>query len=572
MEKRVIIAIALSVLILVAFRYYEERRMAELGKLRPPVQKQTSRPAETAAAPPAAQAPVPPTPPPEAPPKAVVPASVEDTKATAEQLVIDGALYRAVLDNRGALLTSWQLKQYKSTGGQAFEMVAATHDAETRPYPGSLRFDDPALTTLANNDAYEVRVGEAGEGQSQETLSPPVTVTLRLRRGDVTIEKQYLFEKDNYLVNLSLVMEKDGKPLTGRLMLGQDVGPEQEHLIARSSQVVAVSSRGSKVERDSPPKDENEVRRIGGEIRWVGLDMQYFAIIAIPPRPIDGFDLQKRAVKTVGLDGKEVDRDLLKLTIPTVGQANLEVYLGPKKQSNLEAVKGTNLSGVIDYGMFSFLVIPLLAALKYIHQYVQNYGSAIIILTFLLTLLLFPFRLKQMLSMKKMQVVQPRIKEIQEKYKRYKKTDPKRAEMNQEIMAVYKEHNVNPLGGCLPLILQMPLLFAFYSLLASSIELRQAPFVGWLHDLSVKDPYYILPIVMGVTMLISQKMTPMTPGTDPTQAKMMMIMPVVFTFMFLNVSSGLNLYFLCSNIFQIGFQKIAERWIGDGRSSIKARA
>ncbi len=572
MEKRVIIAIALSVLILVAFRYYEERRMAELGKLRPPVQKQTSRPAETAAAPPAAQAPVPPTPPPEAPPKAVVPASVEDTKATAEQLVIDGALYRAVLDNRGALLTSWQLKQYKSTGGQAFEMVAATHDAETRPYPGSLRFDDPALTTLANNDAYEVRVGGAGEGQSQETLSPPVTVTLRLRRGDVTIEKQYLFEKDNYLVNLSLVMEKDGKPLTGRLMLGQDVGPEQEHLIARSSQVVAVSSRGSKVERDSPPKDENEVRRIGGEIRWVGLDMQYFAIIAIPPRPIDGFDLQKRAVKTVGLDGKEVDRDLLKLTIPTVGQANLEVYLGPKKQSNLEAVKGTNLSGVIDYGMFSFLVIPLLAALKYIHQYVQNYGSAIIILTFLLTLLLFPFRLKQMLSMKKMQVVQPRIKEIQEKYKRYKKTDPKRAEMNQEIMAVYKEHNVNPLGGCLPLILQMPLLFAFYSLLASSIELRQAPFVGWLHDLSVKDPYYILPIVMGVTMLISQKMTPMTPGTDPTQAKMMMIMPVVFTFMFLNVSSGLNLYFLCSNIFQIGFQKIAERWIGDGRSSIKARA
>ena len=222
--------------------------------------------------------------------------------------------------------------------------------------------------------------------------------------------------------------------------------------------------------------------------------------------------------------------------------------------------------------MFSFLVIPLLAALKFIHIYVHNYGWAIITLTFVLTLLLFPFRLKQMLSMKKMAVVQPKIKEIQEKYKKYKKTDPKRAEMNQEIMALYKQHNVNPLGGCLPLILQMPLLFAFYSLLANSIELRHAVWIGWIHDLSVKDPYYILPIVMGVTMLISQKMTPMTPGTDPTQAKMMMVMPVVFTFMFLNVSSGLNLYFLCSNIFQIGMQKIAERWVGDGKSTGRVKA
>ena len=213
-----------------------------------------------------------------------------------------------------------------------------------------------------------------------------------------------------------------------------------------------------------------------------------------------------------------------------------------------------------------------MSALRFINQYTNNYGYAIIVLTFVLTLLLFPFRIKQMISMKKMQVLQPQIKEIQERYKRYKKTDPKRAEMNQEIMALYKENHVNPLGGCLPLILQMPLLIAFYNLLAYSIELRQAPFMGWLHDLSVKDPYYVLPIVMGVTMLISQKMTPMTPGADPTQAKMMMIMPVVFTFFFLNVSSGLNLYFLCSNVFQIAFQKIAERWMGDQRSDRKSKS
>jgi YidC/Oxa1 family membrane protein insertase len=218
------------------------------------------------------------------------------------------------------------------------------------------------------------------------------------------------------------------------------------------------------------------------------------------------------------------------------------------------------------------IVYPLLASLRWIYQFVHNYGYAIIILTFLLSLLLFPFRLKQIISMKRMSVVQPKVKAIQEKYRKYKKTDPKRAEMNQEIMALYKQHNVNPLGGCLPLLLQMPLLFAFYSLLAYSIELRQAPFILWISDLSVKDPFYVLPIVMGITAFISQKMTPMSPGTDPTQAKVMMVMPVVFTVMFINLSSGLNLYFLCSNIFQVGFQKIAERWIGDGKTDAPSKS
>jgi YidC/Oxa1 family membrane protein insertase len=139
-------------------------------------------------------------------------------------------------------------------------------------------------------------------------------------------------------------------------------------------------------------------------------------------------------------------------------------------------------------------------------------------------------------------------------------------------MGLYKEHKVNPMGGCLPLLIQFPLLFAFYALLAYSIELRQAPFIWWIHDLSLKDPFYVLPIVMGITSFISQKISPATPGADPMQAKMMMIMPVIFTVMFLNFSSGLNLYFLCSNIFQVLFQKIAERWMGDGTKAKPAKA
>jgi YidC/Oxa1 family membrane protein insertase len=562
MEKRSLIAIALSVLILFAFRYYQDRRATELAKLRPPAQQSQATP--TPATP---ESKVPPTT--EQPPvetAEIAAAQPGDTNASALQVVVEGAMYRAVLDNRGAVLTSWQLKDYKSTRGQAFEMIASTHDAESRPFLGSLLIDDPQLTALANGEFYAVSAENTSD--FGKALAPPATVEMHFRRGNLAIEKRYQFGKDNYTLDYSVSVLQDGKPLNGRVLLGQDIGPEQEHFLNRSIQIQAVSLRGGKVRRDNPPKEEQGVQKVEGDIRWVGLDMQYFSIIAIPSQPLTSFDLQKRAVKAIGLDGKEVARNLLRLTIPENGSAQYFIYLGPKNPTILKSVKGTDLSGVIDYGMFSFLVLPLLIALKWIHLHIiQNYGAAIVVLTFLLTLLLFPFRLKQMLSMKKMAVVQPKIKEIQEKYKRLKKTDPRRAEMNKEVMATYKEHNVNPLGGCLPLLLQMPLLFAFYALLAYSIELRQAPFYGWIHDLSVKDPYYILPILMGITMFISQKMTPMAPGADPTQAKMMMVMPVVLTFLFFSYSSGLNLYFLCSNVFQVGFQKIAERWIGDGRTA-----
>jgi YidC/Oxa1 family membrane protein insertase len=300
--------------------------------------------------------------------------------------------------------------------------------------------------------------------------------------------------------------------------------------------------------------------------------MHYFALIAIPDRPLDSLDIQKHPIKAVGIDGKEADRNLLKLTTPMDGSLQYQLYIGPKTQSNLDAVGSADIRGVINYGWFSFIVHPLLISLRWIYQYVHNYGIAIIILTFLISILLFPLRLKSMISAKRMQSVGPKVKAIQEKYRRYKKTDPKRAEMNQEIMALYKAHGVNPLGGCLPMILQMPLLYAFWRLLMNSIELRQAPFFGWIHDLSLMDPYYVLPVVMGITMFVSQKMTPMTPGADQTQAKMMMFLPLFMVFIFRNLASGLNLYFLCSNIFQVALQKIFERWIGDGKTKKPAKS
>lgn len=561
MEKRTILAVALSVLVFIAFQWYQQHYIKPEGGT------QTSRPSSLAPD----QALSPEQPESEKPRAAEEPlpqskplASAADTNATAQTVTVDGDLYRAVIDNRGGVLTGWELKKYKSVQGLPFQMISTAHDSGRRSFPSTLIFPDAGVTALADSEPYEISIeGASGKG---ETLCPPVTVTLKLRRGDLSIEKRYFFNKDNYLLDLSATLEKGGKTLDGRFVLGQDIGPEPEHLLS-SAKLEAVYFSEGKARREGPPKNEEEIKKIGTDVIWAGLDMQYFAMIVIPSQPLPYIDIQKRAVKADSLDGGKVDRDLLRLTMPVFGSLKYQMYLGPKQPSNLEAVKDADITGVIDYGMFKILVVPLLAALRWIYQFVQNYGYAIILLTLLLSLLLFPFRLKQMLSMKKMQVVQPKVKAIQEKYRRYKKTDPKRAEMNQEIMALYKEHNVNPLGGCVPLILQFPLLLAFYSLLAHSIELRQAPFIWWLHDLSAKDPYYVLPIIMGITMFISQRMTPMAPGADPAQAKMMMFMPVVFTLMFFSVSSGLNLYFLCSNIFQVGFQKIAERWTGDGNGS-----
>jgi YidC/Oxa1 family membrane protein insertase len=569
MEKRAILAIGLSILVFLVFQHFHQKRMGRQAVVqeRPPVQSEVQEQAPVQSR---AQEPEP-APRTKAVREEVSPVEVtaEDTDAAAQAIVVEGDIYRAVIDNRGAVLTSWKLKDYKSEKKNIFEMIAGNRAGETLSYPGAMFFDDAALTELANNEFYEATIN--GAPGTEEPIVPPVAVDLKLRRGALTIEKRYSFIKDNYLVSVSTVCENSDTALSGRFLLGQDIGPESEHFLS-STKLQAVYYSGGKVRRESAPKDEKEIKQIDGDVRWAGLDMHYFSMIAIPEDFLRYFNIQKHPITSIGLDGKEEQRDLIKVTLPTNGSSQYQIYIGPKKQSNLEAVRSADISGVVNYGMLSILVHPLLASLRWIYQYVHNYGCAIILLTLILSLLLFPFRLKQMLSMKKMQAVQPKVKAIQEKYRKYKKTDPKRAEMNQEIMALYKQHNVNPLGGCLPLILQMPLLFAFYRLLMNSIELRQAPFIGWVQDLSAKDPYFVLPLVMGATMFISQKMTPMTPGADQTQAKMMMLMPVVFTVMFLNVSSGLNLYFLCSNIFQVGFQKITERWMGDGKTRKRAKS
>ena len=217
----------------------------------------------------------------------------------------------------------------------------------------------------------------------------------------------------------------------------------------------------------------------------------------------------------------------------------------------LQSIK-PDLVRAIDFGMFDWLVVPLLRALKWVNSYVGNYGWSIIVLTIIINLVMFPLKHKSIVSMRKMQELQPQMKAIQDRYAKLKMTDPGRQKMNEEVMALYKQHGTNPASGCVPMLLTLPVLVAFYAMLSVAIELRGAPFVGWIKDLSSFDPYFVTPILMGATMFVQQKMTPSV--ADPVQAKMMMFMPLMFTGMLMWAPSGLVIYWTSSNLWAIGQQ------------------
>jgi YidC/Oxa1 family membrane protein insertase len=297
-----------------------------------------------------------------------------------------------------------------------------------------------------------------------------------------------------------------------------------------------------------------------------GVEDQYFvaALASLQGATAVSFHRQQYS----GADGKPVGSLVLSVTVPEHGK--LAVYVGPKQQEWLTRAD-PQLAGLVSYGTFGFIARPLLAILLWIHRYIGNFGWSIILLTIALNLVLFPLRLKQQVSMLKMQKIQPQMRRLQDQYKKLKANDPRRMQVQTDMMNLYKEHGVNPMGGCLPLLLQMPLLFGFYSALAYSIDLRRAPWIFWIKDLSQPDPYYVIPISMAVAMFLQQKLTP-TANVDPAQAKMMMVMPIVFTFMFLNYGSGLALYWLTGSIISVGQQVFINKyWSPQAEAKLRAR-
>lgn len=355
------------------------------------------------------------------------------------------------------------------------------------------------------------------------------------------IVKNYVFRKDSYDIDYSVfVRNGNDEPFVANINIDLVSAWDSSTKVSHIEFVGPVTFSSGNISTDDVSDLKDNTPSYSENVIWSGFETKYFLSAVISPEPavIDTVTLH------LGTESVINKFSLAPFTLNTGGEAScgFKLYFGPKDVSILEK-SGYDLVKVVDFGFFKLLAKPLHLVLNFFYSYIGNYGIAIILLTIILKLIFWPLTQKSYVSMRAMQTLQPEMKKLRDKYSSDKET------LNKKMMELYKEHRVNPLGGCLPMLVQIPVFFALYKVLLDTIELRHAPFAFWITDLSIKDPYYITPVVMGVTMFIQQKMSPST--MDPIQAKMMMAMPVVFTFLFLNFPSGLVIYWLVNNLLTI---------------------
>jgi YidC/Oxa1 family membrane protein insertase len=544
MERRVLLAIFLSFLVL----YFYQALVVK------PVPKPPAAIATNTAAPQG--------PPAEAPPPApkTPPATVSAPAATAlvgdatdRDVRIETRDVIAVFTNRGARLKSWRLKHFLDQKNEPLELVA-TELAGTQPLPFSLTVNDAAVTTTLNNALYTV----SGEPAGAAAASSPTDLRFEYRdSAGISAVKEFHLEPASYMVTFRAKVFGGDVALSPQVQWGPAVGDVAAETSRFTKHAEGLLSANGKVQRLAQ-KDFAKQATYEGDFPYAGVDDQYFMVAAL--------FLTQSAVTYQPLSipppagSKEQPHELVSFAVQTRPDTPIKFFAGPKDFDVLASID-REFVRAIDFGWFAFLVVPLLRSLKWINGFAGNYGWSIIILTIIINAIMFPLRHKSVVSMRKMQEIQPEVKAIQDRYAKLKTTDPAKQKMNQELMALYKERGVNPASGCVPMLLTMPVLFAFYSLLSTAIELRGAPFIGWIHDLSLHDPLYITPVLMGLSQLWQQRITPAA-GADPAQRTTMMLMPVVFTFMFLWAPSGVALYWLISNLWGIGQQYLTNYLIG----------
>jgi YidC/Oxa1 family membrane protein insertase len=525
MERRIMLALALSFLLIMLTRPFWESQGPP--PTRPePSREQVQQPSKQAA--------------PQNAATPAVPALAESKQGDAERWIeVETDLYRLKMSNREGVVRSWVLKRYTDSHGKPLDLVDEKKSG-LYGYPLSIRIDKEedltaSLRKVLYATAAPVRLEVTG-GTSQQ-------ITFEYAHQNLRVLKTITFTNGVYVVGVDSKVWLNSKPAGHYLSWSSGFGDATvDPKLAVHRAIYRTQGKITRL-KDS---DIGEEQELSGSFDFAGLEDLYFAALLFPG--------SGEAIRRIQLSQNEHDagggnkEHLVRVAALSDSQANssIRLFVGPKDMEILKKT-ATHLVEVIDYGWFGVVCEPLFLALKWIHSYVKNYGAAIVALTLLINLALFPLKYKSIVSAQKMQKLQPQMKAIQEKFKRLKPTDPKRQQMNSEVMALYKEHGVNPLGGCLPLLLQMPFFIAFYNVLSVAIELRHAPFILWIKDLSAADQTYILPILMTVTMVVMQKMTP-TPTADPVQAKIMLAMPVFFGFMLAFTSSGLVLYWLTSNV------------------------
>jgi len=549
MERRIFLAVILGALVMYGWQ----------ALFMPPPPATT--PAKTPTEAPAATRPTPAAPSAAAAaPAAPVDPAVAPVKgeSSEREIVVETAAAEIVLTNRGARVLHWRLKDYQDPSGQRVDLIPSNVPPD-QPRPFALRVDDPQVTRRLNESLYQVR-GDAGGRVDARTSAATIAFEFEDASG-LRARKEFRFEP-RHVVAFTADISSSGTTINPTIQWGPGLGD-----------LGAASSGGSYFTGNAvqPPQAvyhrDGDVERLKadavasqpvheGQFRFAGIDDHYFLAALVNPGQAR---LEFRSVP-LPVAGRDAPIQFLSAAyrLPQPPRA-LKLYVGPKQFDVLRAVDG-ELVRAIDFGIFSWMVVPLLSALKWLYGFLGNYGWAIIALTILLNLVLFYPRHRSVVAMRKMQQIQPEMKAIQDRYANLKATDPAKQKMNTEIMNLYRERGVNPASGCVPMLLTMPVLLAFYSLLAMSIELRGAPFAGWIRDLSAPDPYFVIPLLMGITMFWQQKITPT--AADPTQQRIMMIMPIMFTAMMAFSPSGVVLYWTVSQLWAIGQQYLTNRLIG----------
>jgi len=489
------------------------------------------------------------------------PVVIPTIQASAEKsFEVDSGLYHVELSNRGAVVRSWKLKKYgdDQRTPQPLDLVNPIA-APDLGWPFSLVLSDKQLEAQANSVLYEVSTAfltAHGVGTPLQTppraathFDAPVSVIFHWSDGHLDVTKTLKFTQD-YQMSVEASVTLDGKPLPAALAWRGGFG---DRAVYKASQLVNVLYKQNgklsllQYKKLGVSGNQSEPLQQPGTVEFAGIEDQFFTATFIP----DGTDLS--IWHWTQYHGSDPEAEM------AAGTANAEplrmrVYVGPKDIALLSKVQ-PSLEELVNFGWTGIIAKPLLFALQWMHKYVPNYGWAIVVFTLALTMALLPIRIWTFHSARKMQAVAPEIKSIQDRYKKYSMKDPRKRKMNEEVMAVYNREGINPIGSCLPMLVQLPFLWGFYRMLMGTIELRHAPWIWWIHDLSAKDPYYILPILMVVTSYFMTKMTPTPATVDPAQQKMMALMPVMLGFIFINLSSGLNLYYFTSNL--IG---VAQQW------------
>jgi YidC/Oxa1 family membrane protein insertase len=489
-------------------------------------------------------------------------AAVVSKSASAEtETVVENNLYRIVFTNRGAQAKSWVLKKYKDEDGKPLDLV--NKDAEKFGLPLSLYTYDENLRNQINSALYVA----APSGN----VTAPGKLTFEYADGNVTVRKSFRFD-DTYVIAIETEVTQNEKSVSAYPMWPAGFGDQTTGPLYASALIDYMA--GGKVERLAAKKVGNG-NTLRGPFNWAGPQDQFFAAIFLPDNPDTAAMVTFHEVINVPKDPKKPDQnnvnryEVLGAAVGDMSGVTRErLFVGPKALEVLESVSsntapgqmnGPDLREVVNFGFFSIIARPLFLWLKWTHEHVAgNWGVSIIILTVIINLALLPLRITSMKSALKMQKLQPQMKAIQERYKKYPMRDPKRQEMNAEIADLYKREHVNPAGGCIPLVIQMPFLFAFYSMLGNAIELRQAPFL-WLHDLSSPDKWFVMPVVIVISTYLVQKMTPSS-GMDPKQQQMMtLMMPLMIGFFSYSLPSGLSVYWVVGNIIAIVQQYVMNR-------------